>query len=85
MNATAAKSPLLVIGSGYFGNLRPIRHHTERLCFAVSTIANSILAVMLIREKNEVMKPYSRVLLINVAFGYFYTIASMIVEIVSHQ
>ncbi|KAH7716222.1 7TM GPCR protein [Aphelenchoides avenae] len=76
MNSTS-----LVIGNGYFGNLRPTRHRTERVCFAISIFSNSILAVLLIREKNEVMKPYSRVLLINVAFDYFYTIVSMIVEI----
>ncbi|KAH7710824.1 hypothetical protein AAVH_21878 [Aphelenchoides avenae] len=70
----------LVIGDGYFGNLRPFRHYSERICFVSSMLSNALLAVLLIREKNETMKPYSRVLLINVVVDYVYTITCMVVE-----
>lgn len=73
----------IVIGDGYFGNLRPFRYHSERVCFVASLVSNTILAGLLVCEKNEVMKPYSRVLLINVAFDYFYVVVSMLVEMVS--
>lgn len=39
--------------------------------------------MILIYEKDKVMKPYSRVLLINVAFDYFYTVVSMFIEMAS--
>ncbi|KAH7693594.1 hypothetical protein AAVH_39368, partial [Aphelenchoides avenae] len=49
-----------VTASNRFWNLRPLRHYSERLTFVLSLIGNTTLAVLLIREKNEVMKPYSR-------------------------
>lgn len=74
----------LVFGDGYFGyNLRPLRHISERVCFVVSLVSNAVLAVLLVRENNATIKPYSRVLLINVVFDVVYTISLMIVEIVS--
>ncbi|KAH7721382.1 hypothetical protein AAVH_11126 [Aphelenchoides avenae] len=72
----------LVLGSGYFGNLRHLRLCSERACFVTSIASNTVLAALLMREKNEVMKPCSRVLLINVAFDYLYTVLCMIFEIV---
>lgn len=78
----ASNSSALVVFDGYFGNLRPLRHVSERICFFTSLAANAVLAVLLIREKNEVMKPYSRVLLINVAFDVLYTVICMLVETV---
>jgi hypothetical protein len=74
---------LILFGGNFPWNLRPLRHYSERICFWVSLVANGILAVLLIREKNETMKPYSRVLLLNVIFDYAYTVVSMIVEMVS--
>ncbi|KAH7725162.1 hypothetical protein AAVH_07209, partial [Aphelenchoides avenae] len=62
-------------------DLRPLRHYSERICFWVSLVANTILGTLLVREKNETMKPYSRVLLLNVIFDYLYTVVSMVVEV----
>ncbi|KAH7698374.1 hypothetical protein AAVH_34533, partial [Aphelenchoides avenae] len=80
MDPSAANVSGIVVGSGYFGNLRPFRHYSERVCVVASLVSNTILAALLLSEKNEVMKPYSRVLLINVVFDYFYTIVSMVIE-----
>lgn len=66
----------------HFWNLRPLRHFSERFCFITSCIANAVLAVLLIRERNEIMRPYSRVLLLNCFFDVFYTIVCMAVEVV---
>lgn len=67
----------------HFWNLRPLRHYSERVSFVLSLTTNTILAVLLLREKNEVMKPYSRVLLLNCLFDYIYTFACIVVEVVS--
>ncbi|KAH7696492.1 hypothetical protein AAVH_36437 [Aphelenchoides avenae] len=79
MNATHEES-VLVIGDGFFADLRSLRHYSERVCFVASITFNSILAVLLVREKNQTLKPYSRVLLINVGADLFYTIMCMVVE-----
>ncbi|KAH7716223.1 7TM GPCR protein [Aphelenchoides avenae] len=81
MDCSTQNASGVVIGSGYFGNIRPVRHYSEKVCFVASLVSNTVLAVLLIRERNETMKPYSRVLLINVAFDYFYTIVSMVIEL----
>ncbi|KAH7693559.1 SRJ-21 protein [Aphelenchoides avenae] len=62
-------------------NLRDFSHASERTATVCSLICNTILSVLLIREKNEVMKPYSRVLLQNCVIDYLYTLVCMIVEI----
>ncbi|KAH7695029.1 hypothetical protein AAVH_37916 [Aphelenchoides avenae] len=80
MDPSAQNVSGIVIGSGYFGNLRPFRHYSERVCVVASLVSNTLLAALLLTEKNEVMKPYSRVLLINVGVDYFYTIVSMVIE-----
>ncbi|KAH7724234.1 Protein Y9C9A.5 [Aphelenchoides avenae] len=69
----------------HFGNLRPLRYVSERICFAMSMTCNTVLAWLLIREKDRVMKPYSRVLLINCLFDYLYTIGCFIIEIVGEM
>ncbi|KAH7719268.1 hypothetical protein AAVH_13240, partial [Aphelenchoides avenae] len=79
MNATSAASGTTT-DEFYFADLRPVRHYSERVCFVASIVCNSILALLLVREKDATMKPYSRVLLINVAFDYIYTVVSMAVE-----
>ncbi|KAH7714843.1 hypothetical protein AAVH_17791 [Aphelenchoides avenae] len=65
----------------HFLNLRPLRHFSERFCFGTSCVANAVLAVLLIRERNEVMRPYSRVLLLNCFLDCLYTVVCMIVEV----
>lgn len=82
MNTTSAGEDALVIGSGFCCDLRSFRHHSECVCFVASILSNVVLAVMLVREKNEVMRPYSRVLLINVGFDCFYTVVCMVLEMV---
>ncbi|KAH7702496.1 hypothetical protein AAVH_30345, partial [Aphelenchoides avenae] len=77
-NATH-EAGVLVIGDGFFANLRPLTHYSERVCFVASITFNSILAVLLMREENQTLKPYSRVLLTNVAADLFYTIMCMVV------
>lgn len=73
-------NPLL---GGKFGDLRHVRHYSERICFVTSIVVNSVLIVLLAKEKNAVMKPYSRVLLLNAVCDYIYTIVSIITEVVS--
>ncbi|KAH7696253.1 hypothetical protein AAVH_36679, partial [Aphelenchoides avenae] len=80
MNAERASSGVIVIGDGYFANLRPVRHYSERVCFVISIVCNAVLAVLLIREKNATMKPYSRVLLLNLGCDVFYACVIMVVE-----
>ncbi|KAH7723737.1 7TM GPCR protein [Aphelenchoides avenae] len=70
----------LIIGDGFFANLRPLRHYGERVSFVLSIMCNSVLAVLLLRERNETMRPYSRVLLINVAFDCLYAVMNLLVE-----
>ncbi|KAH7702290.1 hypothetical protein AAVH_30561, partial [Aphelenchoides avenae] len=65
----------------HFGNLRPVRYASERICFGMSMMCNTVLAWLLIREKDRIMKPYSRVLLINCLFDYLYTIGCFVIEI----
>lgn len=73
-----------MIGDGkFFWNLRPIRHYSERVCFGSSLLANMILTALLLLEKNRLIKPYSRVLLLNAIFDYVYTFVSFPVEMVS--
>jgi hypothetical protein len=77
-------SEALIIGNGkFFWNLRPVRHYSERFCFASSLLTNIILTVLLLREKNRMIKPYSRVLLLNAMFDYVYTIVCVVIEMVS--
>lgn len=68
-----------------FYNLRPFRRYSERASFVLSICLNSVLATLLVREKNEVMRPYSRVLLLNCAFDYLYTVVCMVAEMVGHM
>ncbi|KAH7711727.1 hypothetical protein AAVH_20970 [Aphelenchoides avenae] len=79
MNVTS-EAGVLVIGDGFFADLRPLRHWSERVCFVASILSNAVLAVLLIREKNQTLKPYSRVLLINVGADVFYAVMSLLVE-----
>lgn len=81
MNVTS-EAGVLVIGDGFFADLRPLRHWSERVCFVASILSNAVLAVLLIREKNQTLKPYSRVLLINVGADVFYAVMSLLVEMV---
>lgn len=77
-----SSGPLLV-GKGTFPwNLRPHRHYSERICFFTSLVGNTLLIALIKMEKNPVMKPYNRVLLLNIAFDYFYTLVSVVVEMV---
>lgn len=85
MNWSTAVGDGVAVGSGYCCNIRLVRHYSERACFAMSLVSNAVLAVMLVREKNVVMKPYSRVLLINVLFDVIYTIICMFLELVSSK
>ncbi|KAH7701117.1 hypothetical protein AAVH_31753, partial [Aphelenchoides avenae] len=72
----------MLVGNGKFlWNLRPYRHYSERICFAASLIGNTILVLLIGREKNPVMIPYSRVLLLNVFFDCIYTFYSMLIEL----
>lgn len=64
-------------------DLRDFAHISERCAAVCSFVANAVLAVLLFREKNEVMKPYSRVLLQNCFIDVVYTAVASIVEIVS--
>ncbi|KAH7700424.1 hypothetical protein AAVH_32456, partial [Aphelenchoides avenae] len=79
MNPSTSNS--LVIGDGKFPwNLRPLRAYSERVCFGVSMVANTVLIMLLIRERNPTIRPYSRVLLLSAIFDYVYTIVSIVVE-----
>ncbi|KAH7716214.1 hypothetical protein AAVH_16339 [Aphelenchoides avenae] len=83
-SSVLADTSNLLIGDGhFFWNARPTRHISERICFGFSVVANTVLAVLLVREKNPAMKPYSRVLLLNAVFDYIYTVICMIVEVVN--
>lgn len=74
----------LMIGDGnFFFNLRPVRHYSERVSFGSSLLANFILTALLLLEKNRMIKPYSRVLLLNAVFDYVYTFVSFAIEMVS--
>lgn len=75
--------PLLIGNGKFLWNLRPHRHYSERICFVASLIGNTILVLLIGREKNPVMIPYSRVLLLNVFFDSIYTFYSMFIELVS--
>lgn len=66
-----------------FYNLRAFRTYSERASFVLSVCLNSVLATLLVREKNDIMRPYSRVLLLNCAFDYLYTVVCMVAEMVS--
>ncbi|KAH7703262.1 hypothetical protein AAVH_29568 [Aphelenchoides avenae] len=63
-------------------NLRPARYRRSRLCFASSLLGNAVLIVLIKMEKIPVMVPYSRVLLMNVAFDLFYTFVCIFTEVV---
>ncbi|KAH7721390.1 hypothetical protein AAVH_11134 [Aphelenchoides avenae] len=72
-----------IVGDGRFPmNLRPLRLWSSRLCFASSLFGNAILIILIKLEKNPVMTPYGRVLLMNVGFDLFYTVVCMITEVV---
>ncbi|KAH7701223.1 7TM GPCR protein [Aphelenchoides avenae] len=62
-------------------DLRDFSHISERCAAVCSLVANAVLSVLLMREKNEVMIPYSRVLLQNCFFDVVYTIVASVVEI----
>lgn len=64
-------------------NLRDVHHLNERVAAALSLLLNTALSAVLVNEKNEIMKPYSRVLLQNCLVDYFYAIVCLLVEIVS--
>ncbi|KAH7697141.1 hypothetical protein AAVH_35777, partial [Aphelenchoides avenae] len=81
-NVTYFDPETLILFGGHFPwNLRPIRHYMERGCFVFSIVVNMILTSLLLTEKNEVMKPYSRVLLLNQAIDYVYTCTNMWAEV----
>ncbi|KAH7716231.1 CBN-SRJ-11 protein [Aphelenchoides avenae] len=81
-NVTYFDPETLILFGGHFPwNLRPIRHFMERGCFVFSIVVNMILTSLLLTEKNEVMKPYSRVLLLNQAIDYVYTCTNMWAEV----
>lgn len=63
-------------------DLRDFAHISERCAAIVSFLANTLLASLLIREKNQDMKPYSRVLLQNCFVDVVYTAVASVVEIV---
>ena len=72
-----------IFGDGRFPvNLRPARFWSSRLCFGSSLLGNAILIVLIKMEKNPVMIPYSRVLLMNVGFDLYYTVVCMLTEVV---
>ncbi|KAH7707130.1 hypothetical protein AAVH_25641 [Aphelenchoides avenae] len=81
MQMNSSISAILLIGDGKFPwNLRPFRSYSERVSFGVSMVANTVLIMLLVRERNATIKPYSRVLLLNAVFDYVYTIVSIAVE-----
>lgn len=63
--------------------LRDIHHCNERVASVLSLVLNGILSYLLITEKNEVLKPYSRVLLQNAIVDVLYVFACLLVEFVS--
>ncbi|KAH7680296.1 hypothetical protein AAVH_41329, partial [Aphelenchoides avenae] len=71
----------LLIGSGkFFLNLRPVRFYSAKICFGTSIVANAILILLLLNEKNKTVKPYSRVLLLNGSLDYLYTLIAFFCE-----
>lgn len=68
---------------GVVPNFRHVRHYSERVCFVLSILTNTTILAILLREKNRVMKPYSRVLVLNCIFDYCYTLTCAIIEVVS--
>lgn len=76
----------LLIGSGkFFLNLRPVRFYSAKICFGTSIVANAILILLLLNEKNKTVKPYSRVLLLNGSLDYLYTLIAFFCEMVSFR
>lgn len=67
----------------YIESLRWLRHCNERACFVLSVIANVVLGTLVIRTKDEVLKPYNRILLITCAVDLLYSASCMFVEVVS--
>ncbi|KAH7715586.1 hypothetical protein AAVH_17024, partial [Aphelenchoides avenae] len=71
-----------VFGDGRFPvNLRAARLWSTRLSFGTSLLGNAILVMLIKMEKNPVMIPYNRVLLMNVGFDLFYTFVCMVTEV----
>ncbi|KAH7724991.1 Protein SRJ-14 [Aphelenchoides avenae] len=61
-------------------SLRDIHHYNERVASVLSLVLNGILSYLLITEKNETLKPYSRILLQNAIVDVIYVFACLAVE-----
>ncbi|KAI1697356.1 serpentine type 7TM GPCR chemoreceptor str domain-containing protein [Ditylenchus destructor] len=64
--------PLTLIGSWTPRQLQVI---SEEIGSSISLIANLILLALIVSEKNEVLKSYSRILLLNCVIDVIYTLA----------
>lgn len=57
-------------------------HVTEQLVAVASILANSVLFVVVVHERSEILKPYARVLLQNCVIDLVYTVVSASMEMV---
>lgn len=63
-------------------NLRDFSHASEYTASITSLVMNTVLCTLLAKEKNDVMKPYNRVLFQNMACDYIYTFVCLVTNMV---